>query len=164
MHYLSLYQLVVSNSFQFSPDIVNHLSDRLESTETTPERQTILDAHIRSRIRNELEHLKKDEEDVRREIESALEKENLDHERAMAGEASEADGSSVGDVRSSAALLGDLEDIKVKIEKHQARKEDAAFQEVQTFAQAVTDCYRYAQHSSRVSMAHLRIGTTPQHL
>jgi len=62
----------------------------------------------------------------------------------MAGEASEADGSSAGDVRSSAALLGDLEDIKIKIDKHQARKDDAGFQEVQTFAQAVTDCYRYA--------------------
>ncbi len=68
---------------------MNQLADRQEATETTPERQSILDGHIRARIRDELEHLKRDEEVVRQEIELALEKENLDREASMAGKASE---------------------------------------------------------------------------
>jgi len=73
---------------------VNRLSDQLESRETAPERQSIIDAHIRARIHDELEHLKKEEEIVRQEIERALERENLDREKAMAGGASAGDGSS----------------------------------------------------------------------
>ncbi|KAJ3514577.1 hypothetical protein NMY22_g14686 [Coprinellus aureogranulatus] len=73
---------------QFSPDVVNQLSDNLETPETTPQRQSVIDAHIRARIQGELERLKKEEEDVRHQIEAALEKENLDRERSMAGDAS----------------------------------------------------------------------------
>lgn len=129
--------------YQFSQDVVNQLSNRLESSDTSPERQTVLDAHIRARIQDELEHLRREEEHVQQEIERALEKENLDKERAMAGKASGGDGSSAGEVRSSAALQGDLEEIREKISKYQSRKELAEYPEVKNSGDAVVECYRY---------------------
>lgn len=138
---------------QFSPDVVNQLSNRLESPETSPERQTVLDAHIRSRIQDELEHLRREEEHVQSEIERALEKENLDKERAMAGDASEGDGSGAGEVRSSAALQGDLEDIRGKISKYQSRKELTEYPEVKSYGDAVVECYRYV--NPRPSLSNL---------
>jgi len=125
----------------FSPDIVNHLSDRMEVPETTPERQLILDAHIRERIRHELEHLKRDDENVRREIEHALERENLDRESSMAGEAPQGD-STVGDIKNSVSLLGDLEEIRTKIEKHQLNRRAPEFPEVEASGFAVAECYK----------------------
>ncbi|KDR81354.1 hypothetical protein GALMADRAFT_89183 [Galerina marginata CBS 339.88] len=126
----------------FSPDVVNQLSDRLETPETTPERQSILDAHIRARIRDELEHLKRDEHNVQKEIESALEKENLDRETSMAGEVSDDGGSTTGNIRNTAALLGDLEEIRAKIERHQSNKRSPEFPEVEANAAAVAKCYK----------------------
>jgi len=127
----------------FSPDVVDQLSNRLESPDTSPERQTFIDAHIRARIQDELlEHLRREEEHVQQEIERALEKENLDKERAMAGEASEGDGSSAGEVKSSTALQGDLGEIREKISKYQSRKELAEYPEVKSHGDAVVECYR----------------------
>jgi altered-inheritance-of-mitochondria protein 13 len=126
----------------FSPDVVNQLADRAEGPQTTPERQSILDAHIRARIQDELEHLKKDEEVVRQEIENALEKENLDKETAMAGEEAEGDDSSAGRVRNSAALMGDLEDIRAKIEKYSSNKKLPEYPEVEARGAAVAECYK----------------------
>ena len=115
----------------------------MESRETTPERQSILDAHIRARIQDELEHLKREEEQVRQEIERALERENLDREKSMAGEASEGDGVvSVGDVKNSAALLGDLEEVRTKIEKYHANRTASGFPEVEASSVALVECYR----------------------
>ena len=130
------------NSCQFSPDVVNHLSDRLEGPETTPERQLILDAHIRERIRDELEHLKRDEQSVRREIEQALERENLDRESSMAGEAPKGE-SAVGGIKNSVSLLGDLEEIRTKIEKYQSNRRAPEFPGVEESGVAVAECYKY---------------------
>ena len=110
--------------------MVNQLSDALEASETTPERQLILDSHIRARIRDELEHLKEDEEDVREEIERALEKENLDREKSMAGE---------GDGANSSILLGDMDEIRVRIDKYASRRKGV---EVQAVGDAVVQCYK----------------------
>lgn len=107
--------------------MVNQLSDRLETSETTPERQLILDSHIRARIRDELEHLKRDEEDVRGEIERALEKENLDREKSMASD---------GDGTSSSILLGDMEEIRSRMEKYVSRRKDV------DEGDAVVECYK----------------------
>ena len=110
--------------------MVNQLSDRLETPETTPERQLILDSHIRARIRDELEHLKKDEEDVRGEMERALEKENLDREKSMASD---------GDGTSSSILLGDMDEIRNRIEKYVSRKKNIG---VEAEGDAVVECYK----------------------
>jgi altered-inheritance-of-mitochondria protein 13 len=114
----------------------------MESTQTSPERQSILDAHIKARIRDELEHLKGEEEHVRQEIERALQRENLDREKSMAGEASDGDGASVGDVKNSAALLGDLEEVRMKIEKYHANRNTAEFPQVEASSAALVECYR----------------------
>jgi len=128
---------------QFSHDIVNQLSDRVNTLATTPERQSTLDAHIRSRIQNELEHLKQEEENVRLEIERALEKENLDRERSMAGEASAGeDSGATGSIKSSASLMGDLEEIRGKVDKYQARRDLSQFPDVRENGEAVVSCYK----------------------
>ena len=142
---------------KFSPDVVNRLSDRLESSETTPERQTILDTHIRARIHDELDHLRREEEQIRQEIEHALERENLDHEKALAGEASEGDGNSAGNIRHSVALLGDVEEIRSKIEKYHSTKKISEYPEVEASSAAVAECYRYASFASVFCDSHLMI-------
>jgi MICOS complex subunit MIC19 len=134
---------------QFSQDVVNHLSDNAASTETTPERQTTLDAHIRARIQAELAHLRQEEENVRQEITKALEKENLDREREMAGgeagaaDATESEGG-VGSVKSSAALQGDLEEVRQKLDKYKAKQELTEALEIKAHGEAVVNCYKYA--------------------
>ncbi|GLB35218.1 putative protein of Unknown function (DUF1690) [Lyophyllum shimeji] len=124
----------------FSQDVVNQLSDRLESPETSPERQSTLDALIRSRIQSELEHLKQEEEKVRQEIEQALEKENLDREKTAAEDGAE--GDETRRLPSSTELLGDLEEIRSKVERYQARRDLSEFPEVKSTGEAVVSCYR----------------------
>ncbi|KAJ7429791.1 hypothetical protein B0H11DRAFT_2401356, partial [Mycena galericulata] len=52
----------------------------------SPERQNTIGAQIRARIQAELQHLHAEEQSMRDQIQAALEKENLDCERAMAGD------------------------------------------------------------------------------
>ncbi|PPQ98833.1 hypothetical protein CVT24_003387 [Panaeolus cyanescens] len=119
----------------FSPDVVNTLADRLDSSEPTQERQSVLDAHIRSRIKDELEVLKRNEEEIRQEIQVALEKENLDKEKQLAA-------SDDGNSASSVTLLQDLEDIRTKIEKHESKKQLSEHPEIDTTAKALAECYQ----------------------
>lgn len=135
-----VYFALLTGVLQFSHDIVNRLSDRINTSETTPERQSTLDAHIRSRIQSELEHLKQEEENVRLEIERVLERENLDRERSMAGEASE--GGAVGSIKSSASLMSDLEEIRSKVDKYQAKRNLTEFPDLKESGEAVTSCYK----------------------
>lgn len=124
---------------------MNHLSDRLNSSETTPERQTTLDSHIRSRIQADLQRLREEENHVRHEIELALEKENLEQEKRMAGEASEhnENESAIGSVKSSTALMGDLEEIRSKVDRFHSRQEFEGILTVKRKGEAVISCYRY---------------------
>ncbi|KIP02656.1 hypothetical protein PHLGIDRAFT_111836 [Phlebiopsis gigantea 11061_1 CR5-6] len=127
---------------QFSEDVVNSLVDGTAAAPAlSAGRQSTLDAQIRSRIEAELAHLRQEEEDVRGEIERALEKENLDRERAMAGEEEQAqDGA--GGVKSSAALMGDLEELRTKVDRFHTRRALSEFPEVAEKAEAVVTCYR----------------------
>ncbi|KZT28628.1 hypothetical protein NEOLEDRAFT_863050 [Neolentinus lepideus HHB14362 ss-1] len=120
---------------QFSSDVVNHLSDTLASPDTPPERQSTLDAHIRSRIQDELAHLREEEEHVREEIERALEKENLDRERGMAGDES-------GQVKTSTALLGDVDELRKQVERFHSKKDEEAFVAARTRGEAVAQCFK----------------------
>ena len=131
---------------QFGKDVVNHLSDQLASSETTPGRQTTLDAHIRSRIQADLQHLREQEEHVRHEIEIALEKENLEREKSMAGEVSggDVDENTLGSVKSSAVLIGDLEEIRSKVDRFHSRQEFEGIRTVKGKSEAVVSCYRFA--------------------
>jgi len=129
---------------QFEQGIVNHLSNQLASPETTPGRQTTLDAHIRSRIQADLQHLREQEEHVRQEIEIALEKENLEREKSMAGEVPESDGdeSTLGSVKSSAALMGDLEELRSKVDRFHSRQGLEGIHTVKEKGEAMVSCYR----------------------
>ncbi|KAJ7433939.1 hypothetical protein FB451DRAFT_1419344 [Mycena latifolia] len=70
-----------STPLSFSPDLVDALADNAADPHPTPRQQSI-DAHIRARIQAELTHLRAEEQAVRDQIHAALEKENLDRERA----------------------------------------------------------------------------------
>ncbi|KAG6865287.1 hypothetical protein C0991_003747 [Blastosporella zonata] len=122
----------------FSRDVVNQLSDKLDSSETSPERQSSLDAQIRSRIQSEIDALKEQEEQVRREIELALEKENLDREKGVSEDGSER-------IPSSLELMGDLEEIRGKVDRYQSRRDLTDFPEVKSAGEAVVSCYRANQ-------------------
>lgn len=95
---------------------------------------------------------------VRDEIEKELEKENLDRERGMAGDASSpehAEGdSTVGDIKSSAVLMGDLEEVRSKIEKFQSRRELAELPTLRAKGDAVVSCYKCVPLPS---LAYLRL-------
>ncbi|KAJ8483336.1 hypothetical protein ONZ45_g14638 [Pleurotus djamor] len=126
-------------SIQFSPGVVAQLSDNAASPGPSPERQATLDDHVRSRIQAELQHLRAEEEAVRLEIEKALERENLDKEKAMAGDVDE-EGS--GSVKSSISLLGDLEEIQEKVQRTKQKQNQEHVEAAQLSAQAVVSCYQ----------------------
>lgn len=104
--------------------MVNQLSDHLENS------QSRLDSGIQAHIKHELERLKEDEENVRQQIEHALEKENLDREKSMASD---------GDGTSGSILLGDMDEIRTRIEKYVSRRNN---DKVEAESNAVVECYR----------------------
>jgi MICOS complex subunit MIC19 len=111
-----------------------------------PARQTTLDSQVRARIQAEITHLQEEEQVVRAEIERALEKENLDKERSMAGaESLTAEGAEgeAGNVKSSTALLGDLEEIRQKVDRFKSRQDLSEFPEVKAKGEAVVTCYQF---------------------
>ncbi|KAG2092925.1 uncharacterized protein F5147DRAFT_747979 [Suillus discolor] len=112
---------------QFSQDVVNHLSDHSMSPDTSPERQSTLDAH----------HLRAEEESVQREIELALERENIDREKSSAG-----GKVAEGDVKNSMTLMGDLEEIHTKVDRFQTRRQLSDYPAVKESGEAVVLCYR----------------------
>lgn len=117
-------QILNETPIQFDAHVVDQLAN---SPATPPERQSTLDAHIRARIQSELERLRKEEANIKLQIEQALEKENLERERAM--------DSSVN----SAGLLGDLEEIQSKIDRFKSKKD---FPDVKLDQEALIACYR----------------------
>jgi MICOS complex subunit MIC19 len=88
---------------------------------------------------------------VRREIEAALERENLDRERGMAGGAdadaagagAEAESGAHGDIKNSTVLLGDLEEIRQKVERYRERASLTDHLGVKEAREAVASCYQY---------------------
>ncbi|VDB88630.1 unnamed protein product [Peniophora sp. CBMAI 1063] len=123
---------------QISGELVSKLADKSESSDVPPARQSLLDSAVRARIDADVARLKEEEETVQREIEAALERENLDRERSMAG-ASDEPGA--GDVKSSAVLMEDLEEIRQKVERYNNRRELAEHPELKAKSEAVVECY-----------------------
>lgn len=117
--------------------MVSQLSDHAAAPGIPPERQSTLDEHVRSRIQTELAHLRSEEEEVRSEIERALEKENLDKERAMTE--AEEDGGASG-----VTLLGDLEEIQEKVQRSKQKQNAAEVEAAQQASAEVILCYKCA--------------------
>ena len=64
----------------------------------------------------------------------------------MAGDVSttsEADSGAIGDVKSGEVLLGDLEEVRAKVERFQTRQQLVELPELKTKGEAVVSCYRY---------------------
>ncbi|KAF8553390.1 hypothetical protein OG21DRAFT_1441928 [Imleria badia] len=124
-------------SIEISPDVVNNLSARLASEETMPERQFAIDSKIRERIQREITSLHAEEETVQLEIHRALEKENLDREMSMVE-----DGSAHGGLKTGVALIGDLEEIREKVDRFQTRRQLGDFPSVKETGEAIASCYK----------------------
>lgn len=105
---------------QLNQALVNRLEDPtpIASTEKKMDvslpRQQYLDSSIQGKIREELSRLRKQEADVRKQIEQALEKENLDRASQSANKGAKG--------KSSILLQQELDDVKAKIEKHNQRR------------------------------------------
>ena len=142
---------------QVSPELATQLSDTSLSPEVSPTRHAILDQTVRAKIDAEAARLRgrtensshandddahDDGDIVRREIEAALERENLDRERRMAGEEAAADGAH-GDVKNSTVLLGDLEEVRQKVDRYRVRASLADHLGVKEAREAVASCYQY---------------------
>ena len=122
---------------QVSPELASQLSDATLSPDVSPLRQAALDAGVRAKISAEAASLHNGDDVLRREIEAALERENLDCERSMAGDADEH-----GDVKNSTALLGDLEEVRQKVDRYRARASLVDHPDVVKASEAVASCYR----------------------
>lgn len=73
---------------QFSPALLDQLSNNLDSANPSPEREEALDKHVRQRIQAELSKLQAEEDVVKSALRTALEKENLGRERTLTGKSS----------------------------------------------------------------------------
>ncbi|KAI0290475.1 hypothetical protein BC826DRAFT_1106420 [Russula brevipes] len=146
---------------QVSSELANQLADSSLSPEVSPTRHAILDEGVRAKISAEAARLRgrdgsgdptaADNADiVQREIEAALERENLDRERGMAGDAGTIDGEGGadagalphGDVKNSTVLLGDLEEVRQKVDRYRVRASLAELPEIKEAREAVASCYR----------------------
>ena len=99
-----------------------------------PERQGEIDATIHSKIRAELDKLRKQEADVQKQIELALEKENIERLGKQWF------GSDKG--QSSAHLEQELSALRAKIGKYAELPTAASFAGLQEARDAVVKCYR----------------------
>lgn len=130
---------------------MNQLSDQLTSPTVTPERQANLDAHVRSRIQAEMAKLREQEQDVLAQIATALEKENIDREKALDG-------------ADSASLRHDLDQMHARVKAFEGRKRlPTEFPEVQQSRDALIACYKCVMASSPASSNSPCAGTTRRH-
>jgi altered-inheritance-of-mitochondria protein 13 len=142
---------------QVSSELATQLSDTSLSPEVTPTRRTLLDNDVRAKIGAEAarlrghgsadDHHEAGVDIVQREIEAALERENLDRERGMTGDAG--DAGEHGDVKNSTVLLGDLEEVRQKVDRYRTRASLTEHPEVKEAREAIAPCYRYVLLPSR---------------
>lgn len=120
-------------------------SSSTSSDQVPSSRQTHIDSSIRSAISSELSRLRKQEADVRAQIQAAIEKENLDVESKWA---SQKDGKAGG--RSSIALQKELDEVRAKISGHdERRKRVEAAPGVKEAREGVVKCYKEKLDSGR---------------
>jgi len=125
---------------QFSQEVIDHLQEGAGSPGTSPDRQSTLDAHIRTRINAELGRLREEEKLVREQIEAALEKENLTRERAgIDGDEAEAG------VASSTSIQGALDEVQRKVDRFHAKRDVTGSLPVSDSSQKLIECYRSHQ-------------------
>ena len=92
-----------------------------------------LDASVQSKIKSELDRLRKEEQAVRDQIEQAIEKENLERE-------SKHKGASAG--KNSNVLRAELDEVRKKIERHQKKRDIESYPGVKSAQEQLIKCYR----------------------
>ncbi len=97
---------------------------------------------------------------MRREIEAALERENLDRERSMTGNEGDGDGAH-GDVKNPTVLLGDLEEVRQKVDRYRARASLTEHPEVKEAREAIASCYRYVLPFPHITSLDLGFSLSP---
>jgi len=141
-------KIIYSNTpVELSQDVVNHLADSTNVSNVSPDRQMSLDVHVRSRIQSEITRLRQEEENIKKEIELAMGKENIDRQQLISqGDSSSAlvNGFDEGGAKtqSSIALIGDLEDIQRKVEKFKGKRNAASTLWVDRSRDSLLTCYK----------------------
>ena len=101
-------------------------------------RQEVLDSTIKQKIHEELTKLRKQEEEVQKQIQLALEKENIENQSKS--------WFSGGDKGQSSALLQqELDRVKQTIEKYNKQRDVSSFPGLKEARDAVISCYRYVR-------------------
>jgi len=90
---------------------------------------------VRARIQAEIARLRAEEEDVKKQMALALERENIDRERGSR------DGEE-GQIKSSTSLQVDLEEVQKKVERFHKRRSLDDLPEVKEAKEKVVDCYQ----------------------
>lgn len=117
---------------QFGRSLLNSLeSDKVPGPDAA--RQATLDTSIQQKIKSELDRLRKEENQVRSEIEKAIEKENLAKETKYQG-ASEGKNSNV--------LRQELEGLRQKIDKYNKHRDSTSYTGVKEAQDALVQCYK----------------------
>lgn len=120
---------------------MNHLANSTVSPLPSLERQNTIDSQIRSRIELELSKLRQEEENVRKEIELTLQKENLSYERGASTDKQDRVTDKSHTATHSAVLIGDLEELHQKVEKFHSNRSKCSTTQV---AEELVSCYKYA--------------------
>lgn len=126
-------RLMRFNFYQFSQDVINHLSDTRSSPNPAPERQQALDAVVQERIHSEMKRLHEAEVAVQADIEAALERENLDREKQVA---EKLDGAS------SEELRAELDEVQRRAERFKSRLALGHAPEVKESQARLVACYK----------------------
>lgn len=87
---------------------------------------------MRTRIQAEIARLRAEEEDVKKQMALALERENIERER----------GGEEGQIKSSTSLQADLEEVQKKVERYHKRRSLDDLPEVKEAKEKVVDCYQ----------------------
>lgn len=147
---------------QFSESLISHLSSN-SLAQPTPgqpslERQYTLDSHIQQRIQSELARLRQEEDQVRDQIEQALERENLDRERGTTDDKG---------VSHSVTLMQDLEHLESRQasarELSRSTKDAAPWALVEQNRAELEQCLSYVSSSTRPPCADPATGDTSRH-
>jgi MICOS complex subunit MIC19 len=131
----SFYAPPSSSSISFSPILIDQLSSTSSSSpqpDPPLHRQELIDSQIREKISREISNLKSKEEEILKEISSALEKENIDKEIESG-------------VTSSRILQKDLEVLRQKVERRKEERkrwEGPEWTEVKKLREEVGQCYK----------------------
>ncbi|PWZ02204.1 hypothetical protein BCV70DRAFT_198481 [Testicularia cyperi] len=124
-----------AHHLQFGRSLLNQLDktslDKVEGPDS--QRQATLDTTIQAKIKSELDRLRKEEADVRAEIEAAIEKENV---------AKEDKYQSQSEGKNSNVLKQELENLRSKIDKYNKQRDVASYPGVKEAQEALVQCFR----------------------